>query len=113
MKLVAYEPYQIAAINYMLEKGGAVETREIYNHVAGELGINISRASVIHFLNDMAEESFLEKAFKTGKGGIRGVYRMKVDRKGFEGRVLTGIVEELMELFPRNEALKRCVDWLK
>ena len=53
-------------------------SRLVWDRVNQRLRLgSISRASIINFLEDMVEMGVLSKREATGKGGYRGVYRLK------------------------------------
>lgn len=66
-----------------------VDSKTAYNHLR-ETETPMSRASVINFLNKMANKGFLQYSETTTKGGYKGLYRPSVvvpDEKSFK-RVL-------------------------
>ena len=71
-----FKDWQIPIINELLSKAQEWKTAEVYEYVNGLLpeGRSISRASVIFFLRDMAEENLFEYKEETGKGGHHRVY---------------------------------------
>lgn len=66
-----FKPYQIRALK-VLEKVQPAQTIDVWTPIKDE----ISRASVINFLQDMAVRGYLNNSTETGKGGRRPVYTL-------------------------------------
>jgi len=74
---ILFKPWQIPLIELL--KG---DTHDIVNPIRSReamlyinnLGYKMSRASVIFFLQDLADKGWLEKGERTGKGGHHEVY---------------------------------------
>jgi predicted transcriptional regulator len=76
-------------------------SREVFNQVNKRLSPgSILRASIINFLEYMAEVGVLEKKEITGKGGHRGVYSSKMDESGFKKFIVETAIEAFMRNFP-------------
>lgn len=67
-----FKPYQIKALK-ILEAKQPCQTLDIWTPLKHE----ISRASIINFLKDMADRGYLTNTKASGKGGMRPVYRIK------------------------------------
>jgi len=97
--------YEEEALRYVwgLEESGA-GSREVWEHVNWALRgtRTVSRASIISFLNHMAEEGVLEYEEVTGKGGRRRIYRAKLDEGGFRKAVVRTIMDSLLRDFPQE-----------
>ena len=68
----------------------------------------ISRASIINFLNSMAEQGILRYVEKSTKGGMKRVYYPKLDEEGFKLLIAKIIITNLLRDFPEEtrQALK-------
>jgi len=75
-------------------------SREVYNQVNKRLSPgSISKASIINFLEYMAEVGVLKKKEITGKGGHRGVYSSKMGESGFKKFIVEKTIEALVRNF--------------
>lgn len=79
------KPYQVEVMRYIWNRARvrsegiiSVEVYEYLQNLSNKK-LHRSRASVIFFLDDMAEYGFLLKEWHTGKGGKRGVWRPSPD----------------------------------
>jgi len=78
-------------------------SRLVWDSVNQRLGLgNISRASIINFLEDMVEMGALKKRETTGKGGYRGIYSSKIGESGFKRFIAETALEALMRNFPEE-----------
>ena len=70
-----FKPYQVHALNHLdtIHPRGA-NSRTVYTAVNQQT--NISRASIINFLNAAADEGILTYTTTTGKGGHQRVYTL-------------------------------------
>jgi predicted transcriptional regulator len=74
-----FKPYQVKALEALWGSGVGLSSREVWEAV----GIyEISRASVINFLNDAVEYGLIMVTQITGKGGHRGIYTPMFDEEG-------------------------------
>ena len=82
--LTLFKPYQAAILEHIWElndEGRAgVTSGQAYEFLQDHPDSK-SRASVIFFLKDMAEEGILSYEEKSGKGGYHRVYYPKMDRE--------------------------------
>jgi len=67
-----FKDWQVTAIQYVLNAKSPVNSRQTYHAVL--LKHQISRASIINFLNDMVTEEIFGYDTRTGKGGHQGLY---------------------------------------
>lgn len=68
-----FHPWQLLAMRYLWNAKKPAGSREVYEALLHQ-GINISRASVINFLEDMRQSGVLGCDLKTGKGGYHALY---------------------------------------
>jgi len=87
-----FKPWQLQCLNTLRKKDKPISSREVWEPIKNE----ISRASVINFLEDMTENTLLMKSETTGKGGYRRLYSAKMTKKE-TARYLRGIVKELLK----------------
>ena len=95
--------YQIEALKSVWnnsEKG--LSSREVYKYVNGKIDGSISRASIITFLNQMADERVLEYEERIGKGGFRRVYTPRLNESAFKKYVAKTMITSLLKDFPEE-----------
>jgi predicted transcriptional regulator len=74
-----FKDYQLEALKILWRSNPGLISREVWEQINQHPQINISRASIINFLNDMAEQGILNTTTETGKGGYRPRYSPKYD----------------------------------
>ncbi len=97
--------YEEEALRYVWSlEGGGAGSREVWTHVNGALKgtRTVSRASIISFLNHMAEQGVLDYTEVTGKGGRRRIYRARLDEGGFRKAVVRAVMDSLLRDFPQE-----------
>ena len=62
----------------------------------------ISRASIINFLNSMAEQGILRYVEKSTKGGMKRIYYPRLDEEGFKHLISKTIITNLLRDFPEE-----------
>ena len=85
--LTIFKPYQLEAMELLWE-GNEYNTRTVWQIVEKKLPRKgeketISRASIIIFVQKMAEESYLTYRETTGKGGYHKVYSSPYTKQEF------------------------------
>jgi len=97
-----FKDYQEEVVKFIWEIGdqGAI-SKEVWIRVNERLvGKTISRASIINFLNAMADKGAPDYHEETGKGGYHRVYKPKLDEASFKKHVAQVMISSLMEDFP-------------
>jgi hypothetical protein len=101
--LTLFKPYQAALIERIWELNRndrvGVTSAQAYRFLRDHPDAK-SRASVINFLKDMADEGILAYEDRTGKGGYHRVYYPKMNREQFADHVVETITDKLGEVFP-------------
>jgi len=69
--LMFFKPWQLECMKTLWSNNEGLSSREVWLAVENE----ISRASVINFIEAMTVEGLLDKHEITGKGGHRGIYK--------------------------------------
>ena len=90
-----FKPYQIQVLKTLWSTGKPLNSGEVWRAIGVD---QISRASVINFLNEMTEDGFLVMETTTGKGGHYGLYSPRWDEKGTKKHLVMAITEKLQEL---------------
>ena len=100
--LKEYEKIGLRYIWAQGEKGASTgKTWEAVNEALGP-DKSISRASIIFFLDHMANQGVLDYRSATGKGGHRRIYYPIMDERGYKKHLLKTVVESLMRDFPEE-----------
>ena len=96
-----FKDWHLFVLEY-LSQGHRGTSRELYlyvNRLLSEQGETISRASIINFLNYLAdEEELVGYTEETAKGGHRRRYFMGMNRREFVRAVMDRFVEQLQEI---------------
>ena len=101
-----FKGWQLKVFKYLwsIQPSGA-NSREVWSHIQETMPEPMSRASVINFLQDMAEKGVLNQELKTGKGGHHGIYYHKYSESEFKQYLAEHIISKLLQEFP-DEARK-------
>jgi len=94
---ILFKEYHKAIIDLLLEdpdKG--FPSGEMHEAVL-EKGIKISRASVIFYLDFLADDGLVSWIEKTGKGGHHRIYKAAKDWEGMKRHIMIRVVEGLGE----------------
>jgi hypothetical protein len=91
-----FKPYQQKALKILWEYPEGLSSRQVWNSTNREIPNSISRASIINFLNDIAEYGILDYRVEYGKGGERRYYWHKYDKDGFT-KYLKNIVHNALK----------------
>jgi len=97
--------YQAEALRHIWSlRGEGASSRQVWEQVNKALRgtRTVSRASIINFLNDMAEQGVLNYEEVTGKGGHRRIYSAKLDESGFKRTVAQTVIDSLLRDFPHE-----------
>ena len=96
-----FKDYQVESLRYLwrVQPEGA-NSRSVWVNVNESLQGSISRASVINFLNHMADEALLTYTETTGKGGHYGIYSIKYNETEFLETMATLIISKLLREYP-------------
>jgi hypothetical protein len=99
-----FRDWQEEAVKFVWEVGDrSVISREVHAKVNERLvGKNISRSSIVNFLNAMVDEGVLDYDERTGKGGNLRVYRPKLDEVAFKKHVAQVMISSLMKDYPKE-----------
>lgn len=78
-----FKPWQVEAIKYLISiRPEGANSREVYVQVSSKM--EISRASIINFLNALVDDSVLDYTETTGKGGHHRIYSIPYDESEFK-----------------------------
>lgn len=108
-----FKDYEILALETLWKEPdhmfSSLEVTESVKEKLAEKGETISRASIINFLQDIAEQGILERDTTTGKGGHRGIYQTNYDREGLRKFIIKTVLDKLKKDFPKetNEVINR------
>ncbi len=82
------------------EKGHT--SRDVYEYVNGKIDGSISRASIINFLKDMADEGVLDYEMHSGKGGMHRVYTARLNESEFKTYIAQTMIASFLKDFPEE-----------
>jgi predicted transcriptional regulator len=96
--------YQMLALDTLWGNANKFFTsREVWEEVNGRLGDDsISRASIINFLESVAEKGLIGKEETTGKGGMRGLYKAEYSESEVKRRLVETVIKRLLGEFPEE-----------
>jgi predicted transcriptional regulator len=72
-------------------------TKEIWTHVRKDVGEDISRATVYHFLDDMAKRGLINFQTGTGRGGLRILFFSEYTEEEFRELMAKALVQSVEE----------------
>jgi len=94
-----FKPYQVDALKALWNNPTGMSSKQVWEAIGSN---KISRASVINFLQDAAENGLLDKHEITGKGGHRGIYHHKYTESEFKQHLATAIIDKLITEYPET-----------
>lgn len=98
MKLIKkVSEYKIEIIRMFFADPSNISSGEVWKYLL-KMGIQISRASVIFYLNDLVEQGYLKFLEKTGKGGIHRLYFLDMSNDEFTDKIYKDTQEQLDHL---------------
>ena len=96
-----FKGWQVESLRYLWRiKPEGANSRTVWTNVNESLRGSISRASIINFLNHMADEALLTYTETTGKGGCHRVYSTKYGETEFKQHISTLIISKLLKEYP-------------
>lgn len=99
-----WKPYEIEALHELIDHGERT-SGEVWAEI--NLRVEISRASVIFFLNRLVNAGLASFRMDTGKGGHHRVYSLDADNwDALNETVIDRILYKLWEIFPNSERVK-------
>ncbi len=93
-----FKPYQARILKYLWglqKKGQGISSGKVWKHLIGTPE-EMSRASIIFFLNDLVGLKLADYTTATGKGGHHRVYFMKYTEEEFWVWLANKVKEELL-----------------
>lgn len=76
-----FKPYQIAVLEVLFQNPDGLNSRQVWQKTNEKIPNTISRASIINFLNSLADLEILEYKEVSGKGGYRRIYWHQYSKK--------------------------------
>ena len=98
------QPWQANLMRYIWTANHEVDSRATYNHLQAS-ETPMSRATIINFLNRMAQEGYLTYREAMGKGGHKRLYRSSPsasDEEGFRRNIAERIIRKVREEIASN-----------
>ena len=93
-----FKEYEQEALRALWISNPGLLSRDVWVQVNQQPQIRISRASIINFLNDMAELGILNTSTETGKGGHRSRYSPKYDEEKTKQYLADAVTNKLKAL---------------
>ena len=100
-----FKLWQNEAVNILLEAQEEHSSNEMHTRLRAR-EYDISRASVINFLNGLSIAGLAEKREQSSKGGYKGIYKIAETREEFNDKIVNIFCQKLYEAFPNIEWLK-------
>jgi len=100
-----FKPWQNEAVNLLLEAHEEHSSNEMHMRLRAR-DHDISRASVINFLDGLSEANLATKREESSKGGYKGIYQIAETREEFNNRIVEIFCMKMIEAFPDIEWLK-------
>jgi len=100
-----YPPYLAAIADNFLERGAEFEAKslDMWKWLRSDLGIQISRASVINGLYRLVDDGLLAYREETGKGGHHRIYRAAMTRLEWNRHVYDVFVSHIKKNLPTGD----------
>ena len=96
-----FKDWELKVLKFLWSiKPSGATSKEVLDNVLQSMGEPISRASIINFLQDMAEKGVLIEERRTGKGGYHGVYYQKYTESEFKQHIAEYVIRKLLKEFP-------------
>lgn len=103
-----WKDYELASLRELIAQGERT-SGEVWKNIRSG-GIDISRASVIFFLNRLVDEGLATFRLATGKGGVHRVYSLFAGSLAeFNNSLLDKFLYKLWEIFPENEKMSQVI----
>jgi len=102
-----FKEYELKALRYIWSSSqDGAGSGDIHQYVNNNLdGKKISRASIIGFLNDMAEMNVLRFDLRSGKGGMRRIYFPVFNETELIMQIVRDTLESYKKDFPNETKL--------
>ena len=100
-----FKPWQIETLKVLWKNPEGAGSATVYKQV--KTVTQISRASVINYLNAMVDENILNYTEVTGKGGHYRIYRLEESETELKQHLITLFLSKLLEEHP--EATKKVI----
>lgn len=100
-----FKPWQNEIVNLLLEAHEEHSSNEMHTRLRAR-EFDISRASVINFLNALVSWNFATFREQSSKGGYKRIYKIAESRMEFNNRIAEIFCQKMHEAFPEIEWLK-------
>lgn len=94
-----FKSYQYEIVNILLEANVEHSSNEMTTRLHLR-GFDISRASVINFLERLSTAGLAMKREESSKGGYKGIYKIAETKQDFNARIVDIFLAKLHEAFP-------------
>ena len=98
-----FRPWQNEAVNLLVEAHEEHSSAEMLFRLTKQ-DFNISRASVINFMNGLVLLKLVIYREVTGKGGFRGIYKISRTRAEFNDKIENIFLDKMLEYRKASES---------
>ena len=101
--LKVHSDYEVLALKTVWNSDVGLLTRDVWETLNKEKNVRISRASIINFLQDMADKCILRANEEPCKGGTRKRYYTKMNESEYKEYIIKTVIESLMKDFDETK----------
>jgi len=101
--LKVHSDYEVSALKTVWNSKEGLLTRDVWEILNNQKNIRISRASIINFLQDMADKGILRAIEEPCKGGSRKRYYPKMTESEYKEYIVKTVIKSLMKDFDETK----------
>ena len=101
--------YEVLALKTIWGSDEGLLTRDVWEILNNEKNVRISRASIINFLQSMAEKGILTAVEESCKGGSRKRYYPKMSESEYNEYIIKTTLESLSEFDETRKVIEEIV----
>lgn len=91
-----FREWQIATLKLLWENPETrFTTKEVWSYVRTEIKNGVSRATVYHFLDEMANREIIKFDLSSGRGGLRVLFYSEVSEAEFKRIISENLVQSI------------------
>ena len=97
------EPLEPRVMDVLFKRGSAT-VREVYEELSRERSLSLTTVGTV--LSRLHRKGFVDREFRTGRGGVYYVYRPKVSREEYERSVARDAITRVVNTLGRPGLVK-------
>lgn len=101
-----FKDWEKAVLNYLEVQTNPSGSRAVWEDVRTVQGHDISRASIIIFLQKMTELGFVCGIEQTGKGGVRDAYSLPFDKEFLDFQIAKAILDQVVRAMTKVQYMR-------